>query len=60
MYTCMCNVLVFPGAETGHVFGWGNNEYGQLGVATEDQQVSLFPIIQTFSLHGVVLLVYVL
>ena len=27
-------------AGDGQVFGWGNNEYGQLGVPTDDPQIS--------------------
>lgn len=32
-------VLCVSAAEGGRVFGWGNNEYGQLGVASTEPQV---------------------
>ena len=32
------NSCTFAG--DGLVYGWGNNEYGQLGVATDDPQIS--------------------
>lgn len=41
-----------PLAESGQVFGWGNNEYGQLGVPTEEPQVCTPVLIGLPNLDG--------
>ncbi len=33
-------LISFDNLEHGDVFGWGNSEYGQLAMATEEQQIN--------------------
>ena len=36
----LCNQIFTSSSDKGDVFGWGNSEYGQLGLVTEQTQVN--------------------
>ncbi len=38
-YAVPCIIILFCIIESGEVYAWGNNEYGQLGLVTPQEQV---------------------
>lgn len=38
--------------DSGGIFGWGNNEYGQLGVASEEPQLAFPEAVECSAMDG--------